>query len=178
MLTGNNVAIRPVRRSDVQYFAKWFSDQEAMQYLQEYLPTTEMAEEKIIEDTGTTYARTDVLMVIEVIEGESKKPVGTIALHGINPKDRCANFGIAIGEKDYWSKGYGTAATRLMLDYGFKQLNLHRVSSGVFSFNERSLRMHRKVGFIEEGRQRETDFKNGRYYDRIRFGILEKDWSA
>jgi len=178
LLLGNGVVIRPVKRSDVHHFAKWFSDQEVMQYLQEYLLTTEMAEEKVIEDAGTTYAKTDALMVIEAVEGDSTTPIGTIALHRINPKDRCAHFGIAVGEKDYWSRGCGTEATRLMVNYGFEQLGLHRISSGVFSFNERSLRMHRRVGFIEEGRQRELDLKNGRYHDRIMFGILRREWSA
>jgi len=91
-------------------------------------------------------------------------------------KDRDAMFGIAIGEKDYWSKGYGTEATRLLVNYGFQQLNLHRISSGAPAYNERSLRLHRRVGFHEEGRVRQAMFKNGQYRDRVEFGILREEW--
>lgn len=177
MLRGKDVLLRPVRRSDISYFLKWFNDPEVIQYLTMYLPMTEMAEEKYIEELGTTRARTDAPFVIEIIEGDSTKPIGTIGLHGINNKDHNASFGIAIGEKDYWNKGYGTEATRLLIDYGFEQLNLHRISSSALAFNERSIRLHKRIGFREEGRQREYVFKNGKFHDHVVFGILREEWS-
>lgn len=137
---------------------------------------TEMAEEKYIEELGTTRARTQVLFVIEAIDGNNNTPVGNVALSNIHPKDHYAVFGIAIGEKDYWSKGYGTEAARLIIRYGFEQLNLHRITSSARSFNERSIRLHNRVGFMEEGHQREADFKNGAYHDRIMFGLLRNEW--
>ncbi len=136
MLKGEKVILRPVRRADIEYFLKWFNDPEVIQYLSMYVPMTEMAEEKYIEDLGTTRARTDTPLIIEVIEGDSTKPVGTIGLHGINNKDHTAMFGIAIGEKDYWNRGYGTEAAHLIIKYGFQQLNLHRISSYAYSFTK------------------------------------------
>jgi RimJ/RimL family protein N-acetyltransferase len=141
-----------------------------------YLPMTEMAEEKYIEELGTTRARSDAPFIIEVTEGGSTKPIGSCGLHGIDSKDHNATFGIAIGEKDYWSKGYGTEAARLLINYGFQQLNLHRISSSAVAFNERSIRLHKKVGFREEGRLRQAMFKNGQYHDRVEFGILRQEW--
>jgi RimJ/RimL family protein N-acetyltransferase len=146
------------------------------QYIGLYLPMTEMYEEKFIEELGTTRARSDIILVIEAIEGDSTKPIGNCGLHGIDPKDRSAVFGIAIGEKDYWSRGYGAEAARLLINYGFQQLNLHRISSGAFAFNERSLKLHKKVGFREEGRMRQATFKNGQYHDHVMFGILREEW--
>ncbi len=177
MLRGERVLLRPLKRSDVTNFLKWFNDPEVIQYLAMYLPLTEMSEEKWIEDAASRIqAGTNVYFVIEVIEGDGSKPVGTTGLHGINLKDHNATFGIAIGEKDYWSSGYGTEATQLILDYGFQQLNLHRIASSAFAFNERSIRLHKKVGFKEEGRQREAIYKNGRFHDHVMFGILRDEW--
>jgi RimJ/RimL family protein N-acetyltransferase len=178
MLKGEKVVLRPVRRTDIEYFLKWFNDPEVTQYLSMYLPMTEMAEEKYIEELSTTGVGIKASFVIEAIDGKNNKPIGNVALSNIHPKDHHAVFGIAIGEKDYWSKGYGTEAARLIICYGFEQLNLHRINSFAISFNERSLRLHRRVGFKEEGRQRKAIFKNGDYHDHVMFGLLREEWQA
>jgi len=177
MLRGTKVELRPFRRSDLANFVKWFNDAEVIQYLTFYLPMTEMAEEKFIENLANNPG-TDVYFVIEAIENDGNKAIGSIGLNGIHPKDHFATFGIAIGEKEYWSKGYGTEACRLIVKYGFEQLNLHRISSIAYAFNERSLRMHLAVGFKEEGRRREMAFKNGKYADVVVFGLLRKEWEG
>jgi RimJ/RimL family protein N-acetyltransferase len=178
MLKGEKVVLRPVKRTDIEFFLKWFNDPEVTQYLSMYLPMTEMGEEKFIESLGATASGKDAMFIIEAIEGDGNKPIGCISLDNIHSKDHHAVFGIAIGEKDHWSKGYGTEATRLIIRYGFDQLNLHRINSFAVSFNERSLRLHLSVGFTEEGRQREAVFKNGDYHDHVVFGLLRKEWKA
>ena len=177
MLQGEKVVLRPVKRTDIDYFLKWFNDPEVIQYLSMYLPMTEMAEEKWIEELAASgTAGTDVHFVVEAIDGDGSAAIGSIGLNRISIKDHTALFGIAIGEKDYWSRGYGTEATRLILDYGFRQLNLHRIWSGAIAFNERSIRLHKTVGFQEEGRLRESIFKNGEFHDMVMFGLLREEW--
>ncbi|MEK7353262.1 MAG: GNAT family protein [Chloroflexota bacterium] len=186
MLRGKKVLLRPVRRADIQYFLKWFNDLEVTQYLNMSLPMTEMAEEKFIEELGTSRSQSTVMFVIEAIEGDSSKPIdsaqgkpiGNTGLSNISARDHHATFGIAIGDKDYWSKGCGTEAARLIINYGFEVLNLHRINSGAIAFNERSLRMHKSVGFKEEGRQREYIFKNGKFQDHVIFGMLREEWKG
>jgi RimJ/RimL family protein N-acetyltransferase len=176
MLKGKLVELRPVQRADISYFLQWFNDPDVTQYLLMYMPMTEMVEQKFIEDLGTQPAGTNAFFVIEAIDGENRRPIGSLNLHNISPKDHVATFGIAVGDKKYWSKGYGTEAAGLIIRYGFEQLNLHRISSSAFSFNERSIKMHLKVGFKEEGRQREVVFKNGAYHDEVMFGLLRDEW--
>ena len=178
MLKGSSVLLRPIKRSDISYFLKWFNDPELVQYIGMYLPMTEMAEEKYIEELGTTRARSHAQFVIEVKAGASTKPIGTCGLDGINSKDNHATFGIVIGEKDYWSKSYGMEAARLLIDYGFQQLNLNRISSTALAFNERSTKLHKKLGFREEGCLRQAMFKNGQYHDLVQFGLLRQEWSG
>lgn len=175
MLEGKRVLLRPVKRSDINYFLKWFNDPEVTQYLMIFLPMTEMAEEKWIEDLANNPGN-KINLVIEALDQGENKPIGNIGFVNIIQKDRVAELGIAIGEKDYWSKGYGTEAAQLLIRYGFEQVNLHRINSSVFAFNERSLKLHRKLGFQEEGRQRKTHFRNGQYWDRVMFGLLREEW--
>lgn len=178
MLRGDKVILRPVRRSDVEDSLKWFNDPEVTQYISMYLPMTEMAEEKFIESLGSTEAGKNAMFCIEAVENNRNKPIGTVGLDNINLKDHHAEFEITIGEKDYWSNGYGTEAAQLIIRYGFEQLNLHRIDSFAFSFNERSVRLHKRVGFKEEGRQREAVFKNGEYHDHVIFGVLRNEWQT
>jgi len=178
MLKGKRVLLRPVKRSDISYFLKWFNDPEVVQYVLMHLPVTEMSEEKYIEELGTTRAGSDARFVIEAIESDSTRPIGDCALHEINSKERRAVFDIVIGEKDYWSRGYGTEAARLIINYGFQQLNLHRVSSAAVAFNERSIKLHKNLGFREEGRSRQAVFRNGQYHDEVLVGMLREEWKG
>ena len=178
MLKGKDILLRPAKKSDISYFLKWCNDPEVIQYLSLYMPMIEMSLEKFMEELATTRVKSEVLLVIEVIEGDSTRPIGNCGLHGIDSKDRNATFAIVVGEKDYWSRGYGTEAACLLINYGFQQLNLHRISSYAFDFNERSIRLHKKLGFREEGRLRQATFKNGQYHDHVLFALLREEWTG
>jgi RimJ/RimL family protein N-acetyltransferase len=174
MLKGNKVTLRPVKRADIANFLIWFNDPEVTQYLRLYLPMTEMGEEKWLESSEGDITRTH--FVIEANETSTTKAIGSIGFHNLDTKNRAAVFGIAIGEKDYWSQGYGTEAAELLIKYGFEQMNLYRIASEVYSFNERSQKMHLKLGFKEEGRRRNAIFINGKYWDVVEYGLLESEW--
>ncbi len=173
MLTGEKVNLRTLKRSDIESLLRWFNDSEVIHYVNFHLPMTEMTEEKYIENVAMS--STDVVFIIEALDDDNKL-IGTMGLHGINPKDQNGSFGIVIGEKSHWGKGYGTEATQLIIEYAFHQLNLHRISANVLAYNERSLRMLNNLGFQEEGRQREAMFKNGEFHDIVMFGLLRDEW--
>jgi RimJ/RimL family protein N-acetyltransferase len=84
--------------------------------------------------------------------------------------------GIGIGEREYWGKGYGADAMRVILRYGFVELNLHRASLGVFGYNTRAIRAYEKAGFRIEGRMRQTINRNGQRWDELVMGILRDEW--
>jgi RimJ/RimL family protein N-acetyltransferase len=104
--------------------------------------------------------------------------IGEVGLDGIQWNNGDTFVGISIGEKDDWSKGYGTDAMRLILRFAFAELNLRRVSLTVFEYNPRALRSYQKAGFKEEGRMREYLNRDGRRWDMIFMGILREEWLA
>ena len=84
--------------------------------------------------------------------------------------------GIGIGEREYWGKGYGTDAMRLVLRYAFTELNLYRVSLGLHEYNSRALHSYEKAGFRMEGRSRKDMMREGRRTDSLWMGILREEW--
>ena len=86
--------------------------------------------------------------------------------------------GISIGEREYWGRGYGTDAMRLIVQYGFIELNLRRISLGLHAYNERALKSYEKVGFKMEGRMRGEGLRDGVRFDSLWMGILREDWLA
>jgi len=102
--------------------------------------------------------------------------VGTCAFSQLDGDNGSALYHITIGEKDAWSQGYGTEATRLMLDHAFRVLGLHRVALFVFEFNTRAIRAYQRCGFVVEGRSRESIFRDGRWWGELAMSVLETDW--
>lgn len=84
--------------------------------------------------------------------------------------------GIGIGERDYWGKGYGTDAMKLVVQYVFEELSLQRVSLGLHEYNARALKSYEKVGFRLEGRTRQDVLREGRYTDTLWMGVLRDEW--
>lgn len=96
----------------------------------------------------------------------------------IDRQNRCGQAAISIWNPDNWGKGYATEATNLLLKFAFEELCLHKVSlhRGVFSFNERAVRVYEKCGFRQEGIRREEYFHRGKWWDIIDMGILESEY--
>ncbi|MFN8411248.1 MAG: GNAT family protein [Anaerolineales bacterium] len=108
---------------------------------------------------------------------DDNRLLGDIGLYVINnwtPQD--AFVGIAIGNREDWGKGYGTDAMRVVLRYGFTELNLRRVTLTVFEYNPRAIRSYEKAGFQHEGRIRQALLRDGKRWDMFYMGILRDDW--
>ncbi len=104
--------------------------------------------------------------------------IGGALLHSLNEQDKRAEYAIAIFNRDNWGKGYGEEATRLVLDYAFSKLLLHRVGLRVLSYNHRAIRCYEKCGFLKEGVQRQSAFVNNAWYDDIMMGVLASEFSV
>lgn len=107
---------------------------------------------------------------------DDARKIGMIDLAGFNWQVGSAWVGIGIGPRELWGKGYGTDAMRIILRYGFTQLNLNRIQLDVFSVNERGLKSYEKAGFKHEGRLHGNLLKAGVRYDEVFMGILRREW--
>lgn len=106
------------------------------------------------------------------------KLIGNVSLWVNSWTHSEAWVGITVGEREYWSKGYGTDAMRLIVRYGFVEINLRRISLGLNSYNQRALKSYEKVGFKMEGTMRGEGMRDGQRYDGYYMGILREEWLA
>jgi RimJ/RimL family protein N-acetyltransferase len=111
-------------------------------------------------------------------EIKSETLIGFIGLFDLYKTHGDAMVAIALGERDFWGKGYGTDAMRVMLRYAFHELNLRRMGLIVFEYNPRAMRSYEKVGFSVEGRVRGAMQRDGERWDYLFMGILRDEWLA
>jgi len=174
-LIGDQIYLRPLEMDDEERCRRWFNDPDVRQFLDTIYPLSREAERSFLEKiVGRPIGPgSDIILAIALQDDDQH--IGNVGLHHINTVDRNAEMGIALGEKDMWQKGYGTEASRLVVEYGFNTLNLHRIYLRVHGNNPRALAAYKKLGFQQEGVWRQAIFRRGRYEDVILMGLLRKD---
>ena len=181
MIFGERIRFRGVERDDIPTFVKWLNDPEVIQGILVHNPISQADEENWFERMITRPPDEHVFGIEARIPGdkgnqETWKLIGTYAFDGIDWRTHSAEFGIMIGDKSYWNKGYGTEAVRLLCQHGFKTLNLNRIYLHVFETNPRAIRAYEKAGFVLEGTERQAEFKDGRFIDVLRMSLLRDEF--
>lgn len=174
-LVGAKVYLSPMSLEDAEKIAQWENDLAVTLLLgdEAYEP---MSLEKAQEVIGE--AIKNQRHVFSIVDLASDTLIGRGLLFSIDAVNRSAMLGILIGDKAYWSQGYGQDAMKLLLDYGFNLLNLNSIMLGVFDFNQRGIACYRKVGFKEIGRRRQARIIAGKKYDVVLMDILADEYQS
>lgn len=174
-IRGRQVALGPLRRDLIPLFVEWLNDFDVTRTiaLLQRPMTAEMEEQWYAK---VSVSERDVVFV--VYDLPSLRPIGTAGLHDIDFAHGTAEFGILIGDKALWGRGYGTEAVSLTVAYGFEQLGLHNIMLRVFANNERAARIYERVGFRHMGVRREASWAEGGRIDIIYMDCLRGDFVA
>lgn len=176
ILRGEHVFLRPAERDDIPLFLEWLSDAVVGEGLGTRAPWSLVAEESWFDELQKTQGTTMWHFAMCLRDGGL--PIGFCALHDIDHVNGTAELGLGIGEPAEWDKGYGTEVMRILLDFAFGELRLHRVFLHVFDFNARAIHVYEQVGFRHEGTKRQAYFRHGRHHDLYVMGILADEWAA
>ncbi|MFX1281582.1 MAG: GNAT family N-acetyltransferase [Promethearchaeota archaeon] len=158
----------------VNLFCKWENDPRVRHLARHDMPTIPENIKNWFEPPSERGVREAIFFVI--FHKEDKKPIGTIGFFWINWINRNAFISATIGEPEYWGKGLVGEAAKLLIKYGFTELNFHKICAGVYNPNKRSLRAAEKLGFKEEVVGREQLFVDGEYVDMHQFAIFKNEW--
>jgi len=173
-LVGNKIYLRPVELDDAKSFYIGENDPIIRESLFLALPIHHTKEEEKIKQ----YINSSEAIVLSIIEKSTESIIGQTAFFRIDYIHRIAVFYLAILAQKFWSKGYGTEVTHLMVDYAFQTLNLNRIQLHVCAENNSAIKIYQLAGFVKEGVLRQAMFRKGKYVDFWLMAMLRDEWIA
>ncbi len=164
VIRNKKVLIRPLKKNDLYQLIKWLKDPEINKFLSsDFSELDTEKEERWFREMSISV--NDFVFAIET--QRERKYIGDCGLHKINWDEKKADFGIAIGEKNYWGKGYGSDAAGAVIKFAFMKLGLEKITLSVYEYNKRAIRSYKKCGFKKKEILKKDHLYNNIYWDTI-----------
>ncbi len=168
VIRGQQVYLRPITAADTEMAVRWRNKPVVVENFIYRKPVSREDHERWLENkvfTGLVHQ----FIVCRICDD---LPLGSIYLQNFEEENRKAEWGIYLGEEQAYGKGAGTEAAKLLLDYAFTDLGMHKVVSRVLAQNKASVRMNEKAGYVQEAYLKDELFLDGKYEDLILFGAI------
>ena len=167
-LQGERVRLRELRDGDLPPLTRWWREPEVAIFNDHIQPRPDGPLAEMFRTWSGSGTAAGAGFCVETLDEEL---IGHVALWGAEARNRCATFGIVLGP-EHQSRGLGTETTRLMVDYGFSELALHRIELMVNADNPRAIAAYRTAGFEQEGLFRSKLFYGGQFHDQVFMAVL------
>lgn len=174
---GELVRLRGVNSDDWRTFVAWDADGDAQRYgWMVFMPKGEEAAKKWAAEKSTIEPRFEdnYFFVIETLAGT---PVGSLNTHGADRINRRFEYGISIA-REHWGQGYAADAIKVICRFMFAERGYNKVNAWIYDYNERSKKMHEKLGMVHEGTSRQTHFSAGEFHDEHLMGMTAAEFFA
>jgi RimJ/RimL family protein N-acetyltransferase len=173
---GDRIRLRAMEPADWDAYNAWNQDDDQARRVSVVpFPQSQESVRRFAERTATEPPDGDNFRW--VITDPAGQVVGDLTTVGCSPRHGTLSYGISIAAA-HRGKGYASEAITIVLRYYFEELRYQKVSVVVYSFNEPSIRLHERLGFQREGRQRRMIFTQGQYFDLIHFGLTKEEFAA
>lgn len=166
--------LRAITPDDVDALFRIFGDLELTRYWGHPTLADRTAAETLAEDIRAG-AASGKLLQWGIALGGTADLIGTCTLASLDRKNRRADIGAALAPEHH-SQGYAEEAVRAVIDHGFGELDLHRLTADVDPRNTPALRLVERLGFRKEGLLREHYRQNDEWQDGLLFGLLKREW--
>ena len=172
-ISGKKIFLRPLHIDDVYgNWWKWFNDKEVTRYMNKGNEKNTPEKQRLFFEKVNRSKYHRVFAICEKLNGVH---IGTVGLHDIDVEKKIAQFGIIIGEKNFWKKGIGKEAWSLVIRHGFCDLNLEDISTKIFKKNKASIKIAERLGFSRNNND-EKIIKNGIPEQRINLILKKELW--
>jgi len=172
-IKGINIDLLPQNIENVKLYTKWVNNPEVRQYGRTEIPIT-VEDQKIFLKSQD--AKIKEKFYFDIWHKKDKKIIGFIGFEELDYINRKGIIGFIIGEKEYWGQNICTEAVKLITEYGFNELNLHKLVALTFSPNKGSQRVLEKNNYIREAVLKEDEYVDGVYLDTLIYRIFKAEW--
>ncbi|MBI4779010.1 UDP-4-amino-4,6-dideoxy-N-acetyl-beta-L-altrosamine transaminase [Candidatus Falkowbacteria bacterium] len=167
LIMGERVYLRKLTPADASNdYCAWLNDKEVNKYLETRKCTLAELKKYLKEKSS----KIDCLLV-GIFDKKNDSHIGNIKLEPIDRREKKAVYGILIGDKNYWGKGIGEEATKLIIAHAFKKLGLTSLELGVISQNKKAVKLYKKLKFKIKKIEKRAINHNGVFYDKIIMSI-------
>lgn len=145
-----------------QEYCDWLNDKEVNKYLETRQSTINDLKQYInkqLTDPNSFF--------VGIFDKKSNRHIGNIKLEPIDWRRKKAVYGILIGNKKYWGKGFGAEATRLIIEYAFEKLELKSIELGVIPQNKNAVKLYKKLKFRVKKIEKKVINHDGILYDKV-----------
>lgn len=173
-IEGENVSLCPLNMDHINLYTKWMNDPQIRKYERNKFPQTVEEVKKSFEPKKQDVK---VELFFEIWHNNDKKPIGYIGFPHIQWFTRSAYIFYLVGDTNYWGQNIATEAGKLVVNYGFNELNLHKITARTFSPHVSSRRVAEKIGFTHEITLKKEVYIDGEHVDILEYAIFKEDWT-
>ncbi|WP_371479925.1 GNAT family N-acetyltransferase [Kitasatospora sp. NBC_00315] len=173
---GRHVRLRGVEPEDWQTFKRFDEHTEHQRSVDALRPPRSAEGYRVWSAERAKAEPAGDCFMLGIEELRSGRLVGALSTADADPRTGRFHYGIGIGAEHH-RKGYAADAVVLLLRYMFGERRYHKCEAGVYGYNEASLALHRRLGFVEEGRLRDHEFFAGRHHDLVVMGMTAQEFA-
>lgn len=177
MITGKLIGLRAVEKEDLQYLRDW---RNIPSFRKNFREVRELSLEDQLAWFESLQKTKHINFMFSIIDLETNQIIGAAGLLYINWVIRSADYSFYIGDKEMYIGNDGKAleASQLLLDYGFKNLNLNKVWMELYEFDYQKIDFFTsKFNFVKDGVLRDNCFEDGKYWNSLLISLLKRDYS-
>ncbi len=154
-----------------QAYVDWLNDKNVYKYLETGGDYTLEMLENYLKDTEAK----DILFWAIHLK-DTGAHIGNIKIDPVNQRHGLGEYGILMGDKNEWGKGYAKEASRKVIDFCFQQLDIRKIVLGVVADNMAAVLLYKQLGFNEEGVYKRHGLYEGKYCDMIRMACFNPEF--
>jgi [ribosomal protein S5]-alanine N-acetyltransferase len=152
-------------------YLRWLNDPEVNLYLEIRAPYSEQQ----LKDYLKAVEEDKELLFWAIHLKGNRKHIGNIKIDPVNTYHGYGEYGIMMGDREEWGKGYAKEASARILEFCFAEIGLRKINLGVVAENQSAVNLYRKLGFGIEGIYKQHGWYNGHYCDLFRMAIFNPD---
>ncbi|MBW4683058.1 MAG: GNAT family N-acetyltransferase [Microcoleus vaginatus WJT46-NPBG5] len=173
------IELKPFERDDFARLIGWITSADLIQQWAPSTFTYPLDENQLEKYIQMSEGEKPTKKIFKAVDTHTLAVVGHIELDRIDLQNRSGTVSrVLVGEASLRGQGIGTQMVKKILQFGFEELKLHRISIGVFDFNIAGVSCYEKVGFVKEGYFRDAYRAGDKYWSYYVMSILESEWKS